>query len=156
MGGSLVQIGGALTTYALGHLVARPGVAELGRDLIRVQVLAGVVTQGLKYAVGRERPDGSSRRSFPSGHSSGTFAAAVVLQNHYGWKVGAPALGVASYVAASRLSENRHYLSDVVFGAAIGLAAGRAVTFRLRDTRFELTPIAAHGGAGVHVAVVGL
>ena len=99
------------------------------------------------------RPDGSSRSSFPSGHASGTFASATVLQRHYGWKVGIPAFGVASYVAASRLAENKHYLSDVVFGAAIGLTAGRTVTFGMGSTRFEVSPMAARGGAGVQVSV---
>ena len=106
-----------------------------------------------KYSVGRERPDGSSRRSFPSGHSSGTFASAAVFQRRYGWKAGLPAFGVAAYVAASRLSENKHYLSDVVFGAAIGLTAGRTVTFGRGETQFELAPVATPGGALLQVSV---
>ena len=60
---------------------------------------------------------------------------------------------MASYVAASRLAENKHFLSDVVFGAAVGLAAGRTVTFGMGSTRFELSPLAAQGGAGVQVSV---
>jgi membrane-associated phospholipid phosphatase len=61
-----------------------------------------------------------------------TFASATVLQRHFGWK-GAIAYTAAAYVAASRLHENRHYLSDVVFGAAIGTVAGRTVTRHGRD-----------------------
>jgi hypothetical protein len=56
-----------------------------------------------------------------------------VLQRHFGWK-GALAYSVSAYVAASRLHENRHYLSDVIFGAAIGTVAGRTVTRHGRDT----------------------
>ena len=103
-GSSLVQVGGAFATYGVGSLIRKPGVAALGRDLVRVQLLTQGVTQLLKYSVRRTRPDGSSRSSYPSGHASGTFASATVLQRHYGWKVGIPAFGVASYVAASRLA----------------------------------------------------
>ncbi len=153
LGSSLIQVGGALATYGIGNWIEKPGVAELGRDLVRAQLVTQGVTQLLKYSVGRMRPDGSSQRSFPSGHASGVFASATVLNRHYGWKVGLPAFGVASYVAASRLSENKHYLSDVVFGAAIGLTTGRTVTFHKGTTRFELAPVLAAGGAGVQVSV---
>ena len=153
VGSSLIQIGGAFATYGIGSWIGKPGVAELGRDVVRVQFLTQGITQLVKYTARRMRPDGSSRSSFPSGHASGTFASATVLQRHYGWKVGIPAFGVASYVAASRLAENKHYLSDVVFGAAIGLTAGRTVTFGMGSTRFELSPMASQGGAGVQVSV---
>ena len=64
--------------------------------------------------------------AFPSGHASTTFASASVLEAHFGWKFGVPAYAFATYVAASRLHENRHYLSDVVFGGAIGWPPGEA------------------------------
>ena len=153
LGSALVQVGGAFATYGIGSLLGESGVAELGRDLVRAQLLTQGVTQLAKHVVGRARPDGSSQTSFPSGHASGTFATATILNRHYGWKVGIPAFGVASYVAASRLAENKHFLSDVVFGAAIGLTAGRTVTFGRGSTRFELSPMAAQGGAGVQVSV---
>ena len=153
LGGTLFQVGGAFATYGVGKLVGKPGLAELGRDLVRAQILVQGVTQSIKYSVGRTRPDGSSRTSFPSGHASGSFATATVLQRHYGWKVGVPAYGVASYIAASRLSENKHFLSDVAFGAMIGLAAGRTVTFDRGSTRFEIAPMVAPGGGGVRVTV---
>ena len=89
------------------------------------------------------RPDGSSELSYPSGHTSGTFASATVLKRHFGWKVGIPAFSVASYVGASRLALNRHYLSDVVFRAAIGIAAGRTITF----SRGAMTSSASCAGA---------
>lgn len=156
LGSSLVQVGAAFATYGVGSLIRKPSVAALGRDLVRVQLLTQGVTQFLKYSVRRTRPDGSSRASYPSGHASGTFASATVLQRNYGWKVGIPAFGVASYVAASRMAENKHFLSDVIFGAAIGIAAGRTVTFGRGSTRFELSPMAAPGGAGVQVSVLKL
>ncbi len=101
------------------------------------------------------RLDGSSSTSFPSGHSSGTFASAAVLHHHYGWKAGLPAHGMASWVAASRLNENRHFLSNVAFGAAVGLLGVRTVTLDYGSTRFEVAPLAAPAGTGVQVRVLG-
>ena len=124
LGSALLQVGWAMATYAIGKAAGKPGLAALGRDLVRVQTLTQGVTQIIKYSVRRTRPDGSSNSSFPSGHTSGSFATATVLHCHYGWKAGVPAFSIASYIAASRLSENKHFLSDVAFGAAIGLPLG--------------------------------
>ena len=154
LGGTLVQVGGALATYAVGRIANNRAVAHLGSDLIRAQVLTRVVTQGIKLTVQRTRPDGGNF-SFPSGHSSGTFATATVLQRHFGWKTGVPAYAFATYVAASRLQENRHYLSDVMFGAAIGILAGRTVTIGRGSSRFAVAPFAANGGVGVALVKVG-
>ena len=153
LGGALVQFGSAFAAYGVGKIAGHSGMSELGRDLVRVQLLSGGMTQLLKYTVRRTRPDGSNRASFPSGHASGTFATAAVLHRWYGPRVGVPAIAVASYVAASRLSENKHHLSDLAFGAAIGLAAGRVVAVDRGSTRFELTPIAVAGGGGVQVSI---
>ena len=137
-GGALIQVGGAFATFGIGKLTSNPDIESLGRDLVRAQILTQSLTQIIKFSVGRTRPDASSNHSFPSGHSAGTFAAATVLQKRYGWKVGIPAYGFAAYVAASRLSENKHYLSDVIFGAAIGIMGGRTVTIGRGGARFEL------------------
>jgi membrane-associated phospholipid phosphatase len=112
------------------------------------------MVEPIKFAVGRERPDGSNRQSFPSGHSAITFAAAAVIQRHLGWRHSVIAYGVASYVAASRLHDNRHYLSDVVFGAAVGSIAGRTVTEHGRDS-WALVPTALPGGVVVSLTRTG-
>ena len=155
LGGAAVQVGGAFATYGLGKLFSNPGVADLGRHLVRAQIVTQTLTQAVKLAVGRERPDGSSHKSFPSGHTSGTFATATVLQRRYGWKVGAPAYAVAGYVAGSRLSENKHYLSDVIFGAAVGIMVGRTVTIDLAEARLAVSPMLTPGGAGIQLTWLG-
>jgi len=122
--------------------------------LIRAQVVAETTTLAIKYSVGRVRPDGTGY-SFPSGHAAATFATATVLERHFGWKVGIPAYLVASYVAASRLENRRHYLSDVAFGAALGIAAGRTVTIGRGAARFAVGPMATEGGGGVSFTLIG-
>jgi membrane-associated phospholipid phosphatase len=56
-----------------------------------------------------------------------TFATATVIERHLGWRKSLLGMGIASYVAMSRIHDNRHYLSDVIFGAAVGSIAGRTV-----------------------------
>ena len=155
LGGAAVQIGSAFAAYGFGKLFSKPGVEALGRDLVRAQIVTQTFTQVLKLTVQRERPDGSNNKSFPSGHSSGSFATATVLQRHYGWKVGLPAYAFAGYIACSRLSENKHYLSDVVFGAAIGILVGRTVTVVAAKNRFAVSPILVPTGAVVQFTWLG-
>jgi len=91
-------------------------------------------TGALKYSLHRQRPDGSDYYSLPSGHSSSAFALATVAERHYGWRVGVPAYLVAAGIGLSRVESNRHYLSDVIAGGALGVTVGRAVT-RLNGER---------------------
>jgi membrane-associated phospholipid phosphatase len=154
IGGARFQLVGALATYTVGHATGHRRAAKVGADLLRAQMLSQALTATIKMSVRRTRPDGTMY-SFPSGHSSVTFASATVLQRNFGWKVGIPAYGVATYVAASRIQEKRHFLSDVAFGAAIGIMAGRTVTVGRGDARFTLSPLAAPGGGGVSFSWAG-
>jgi membrane-associated phospholipid phosphatase len=153
-GGAATQLAGAFATYSIGRMTGNTKVAVIGADLVRAQFVSQAMTQAIKFSVGRTRPDGTAL-SFPSGHSASAFATATVLQRHLGWKAGIPAYGVAAYVAASRIQVQRHYLSDVAFGAAIGMIAGRTVTIGRGNARFAVSPAAAPGGAGVNFTWVG-
>jgi membrane-associated phospholipid phosphatase len=128
IGSTPVLLGVAVTVYAVGRSKDEPKVSHVGMDLIRSLAVGEAMTQTLKYTTRRERPDGSGRNSFPSGHATDTFAFATALERHLGWRGAVPAYVIASYVAASRLHENRHFASDVVFGSAVGIIAGRTVT----------------------------
>jgi membrane-associated phospholipid phosphatase len=126
----------------------------MGADLVRAQIVTQTVTAGIKLSARRTRPDGT-QFSLPSGHASTTFATATVLQRHLGWKAGVPAYALATYVAASRVQVQRHYLSDVALGATLGIVAGRSVTIGRGDARFALGPSVVPGGAGVNLTLVG-
>jgi hypothetical protein len=139
--------------YATGWFAKKERMARTGGDIMRAQMLSQIYVQALKYSVQRERPDQSNNHSFPSGHSASAFATAGVLQRHYGWKVGVPATAVAAYVATSRVHDNRHYLSDVIFGAAMGVAAQRTVTLHAGRYGFALVPVAGPGRVALFAAV---
>lgn len=144
------QVALSLGTYAFGRVFNKPKVSHLGMDLLRAQAITELLVQPLKFATHRERPDGSNFQSFPSGHAAATFAAATVIERHLGWKGAAIGYGIASYVAASRLHDNVHNVSDVVFGAAVGVIAGRTVTEHGREI-WTLTPAFVPGGVAIVV-----
>ena len=109
--------------------------------------MSSLVTHGIKYTTRRERPDLSGKTSFPSGHAADTFAVATALERHLGWRYAIPGYLFASYVAASRLPANRHWLSDVVFGAAVGTIAGRTVGSHEREhPLLPVSPVSVPGG----------
>lgn len=78
----------------------------------------------LKRAFHDLRPDGSAYNSFPSGHTAMAFTGAAILDHEYGkqypWIKWA-GYGVATLVGISRMANNRHWASDVVGGAALGI-----------------------------------
>lgn len=152
IGNGATQLGAAVGLYGLGRAFHRPDAAALGADLLQSQLISGLLTQTVKYAVNRTRPDGGTH-SFPSGHSSATFATATVLERHFGWRIGVPAYALAGYVATSRLSENQHFASDVIFGAGIGIVSGRAMTIARSKVAVTVTPVPIHRGGGVWATV---
>jgi len=93
----------------------------------------GIITVGMKRSFGRERPNGSCCQSFPSGHTSHSFTIAAIAHELYGESVGILAYGLAALVAVSRINDNKHYLSDVLFGAAMGSTVGRAFALNYNE-----------------------
>ena len=86
------------------------------------------ITELLKRNIHRQRPIGYGKNSFPSGHTSGAFTLAVVLNHLYGQTVGTLAYGMAAFVGSTRINDKKHYLSDVFSGALIGIIVGRSFT----------------------------
>jgi hypothetical protein len=148
-GGFLVQVGTSFGLYSIAKFTGSNDLAALGADLTRAHVLSQGLVHAGKFASHRSRPDGSDPYSLPSGHTASAFATATVLQRHFGWKAGIPAYGFGAYVAASRMSANKHHLSDVVIGAAIGVAAGRTVTVGRGKAQFNLGMTPTPRGAAI-------
>lgn len=112
---------------------------------------AGGVTWALKETIPETRPDGSNDKSFPSGHTSISFASAATLQNRYGWKAGVPAQLAAAFVGLARVKADKHFVHDVLVGAAIGEAAGFLIT-RPQDDGVQVMPWGDSHGGGVALA----
>ena len=151
LGNAYFQIGASAAMYIVGQQLTKEGdtqthrLTHIGFDIIRAQIVAQALVHGLKISVQRDRPTGDCC-AFPSGHATSAFAAASVLERHFGYRGSWPALVVASYVAASRLLDNRHFLSDVIFGAALGEAIGWTVVGRHGKPKFALQPVPVRGG----------
>ena len=112
---------------------------------------AFATTEILKRTFPTLRPDGSDRRSFPSGHTSASFAAAASIHRRHGWEAGVPATLVAAFVGYARVRADRHRWEDVIVGAAIGEAAGFLIS-RPRNANVALVPWASTREAGVTVS----
>jgi len=155
-GSAMVPLVGAL--FVAGRFAPEGRFRAASYDFAQALVVSGAYTGILKYTVHRERPDGSDRLSFPSGHTSSAFSLAAVADHHYGWKVGVPAYLLASGIGLSRVESNRHNLSDVLAGATIGLIAGRTVSHldgeRPEKKRFvRVGPATDLNGQGVGVGL---
>jgi membrane-associated phospholipid phosphatase len=153
-GSQLFQVPVAIAWWVVGSAAHSEKQATVGRDLLRAQISVFSWTYAIKFAADRTRPNGDPR-GFPSGHATTSFATAAVLQEHFGWKVGVPAFAMAAYTGFTRVTDNQHWASDVVFGAALGIASGRSVTLHLRDSRVTLSPVPMPGGIGVSVRAGG-
>jgi membrane-associated phospholipid phosphatase len=145
-----VQAGFGLGVYLVGRFTDHARTAHIGADLVRAQIINALITDGLKPIADRTRPDGGDY-SFPSGHTSSVFATAAVLQRRIGWKAGIPAYAMASYVGLSRLTDHKHYPSDIIFGATVGILSGRATTFHQYGGTVQITPQASARMAGIIV-----
>ncbi|MCQ2130658.1 MAG: phosphatase PAP2 family protein [Bacteroidales bacterium] len=74
-----------------------------------------------KEIAGEMRPDGSGYDSFPSGHSGKAFLGAELVRMEFGNGWGAAAYGIAGTTAFMRIWNDKHWLTDVVAGAALGI-----------------------------------
>jgi len=153
VGSVYVQMGSAVGLWAVGRYIVAPAggeprtnkYSEIGFDLMRAQFLSQGIVQAMKNIGQRDRPTGECC-SFPSGHAASAFAAASVLERHLGYRASWPFLVGATYVGTSRLVDNRHFLSDVVMGAAIGTASGWTVVGSRGRNRITMQPVPIKGG----------
>ena len=107
----------------------------------------------LEMCVKKRRPDGTSMHAFPSTHATVAFQGAAYLQRRYGWKAGAPAYAVATYVAWGRVFSKRHDVWDVLAGAALGAGCSYVFTRPFaKGKELQITPMAM-GDRGMGVCV---
>lgn len=101
-------------------------------NIVIANVIMGTVVYTLKHTVKEERPDNSDNLSFPSGHTATAFTNAALLYYEYKdsnlWYASSGFL-FATATGILRIANNKHYTSDVLAGAGIGLASGLVVSY---------------------------
>ena len=112
--------------WVAGSISSSESTEDTGETLCRGLLYTYGIVQTLKLTSRRTRPDESNERSFPSAHAAGASCTAIVLWDRYGYDVGIPCTALALYTCVSRVNLGKHFPSDVVFGAAVGLACGFA------------------------------
>ena len=106
-------------------------------------------TYALKYTVNKTRPNGG-KHSFPSGHTSTAFQAATFIHKRYGLHYAIPAYIGATFVGYSRVKSKQHDTTDVIAGAAIGIASSLYFTKPYKG--FSLTPTANEGRYSLQIS----
>ncbi|RDC56863.1 phosphatase PAP2 family protein [Pedobacter chinensis] len=122
-----LQYAPVATVFAL-NAAGVKGKHKMGRTLASYAfsaVIMASVVNTVKYSAKVERPDGSTRNSFPSGHTANSFMNATLLHKEYG-QYRSPLYSIGAYTAATatavgRELNNRHWISDVLAGAGIGI-----------------------------------
>ena len=122
--------------FALEPCGAQP--AHSLKDRLFVTVAAWGITYGvaggLKMTVSEWRPDDSDDKAFPSGHSAKAFCGANLVMHEY--KDVSPWIGISAYAVAAttatlRVTHRKHYVHDVLAGAAIGILSSEAAYLML-------------------------
>ena len=118
--------------------------------MLKSTFYSSLVTETLKPIVREPRPsDSSDKSSFPSGHSTRAFAFAATVNELHGTTWGIPAYALATAVAYSRMNDNRHYVHDVLAGAAIGASYGISIARRYKDKKSNTEFTALPTGEGL-------
>jgi membrane-associated phospholipid phosphatase len=129
-----------ITTWVAGSALGSEGLRRASGHAIVAATTAGLAATALKWTIGRSRPSAGhdseqfnhfefKDSSFPSGHTSIAFGVASSLSRDIKGRWDDVALyGAASLTGLARMNDNKHWLSDVVGGAVVGIFAGKWAT----------------------------
>ena len=148
-----IETAGNVLTFALPAAAAGltlglwdgQGALELGESA----ALTLGISFGLKSTIDETRPNGDNY-SFPSNHTSISFASAEFIRKRYGWEYGIPAYIAATFVAYSRVESKQHYAHDVIAGAAIGI--GSSYLFTQPYKGWQINPEIDHAYYGIRLS----
>lgn len=147
--------------YTIGLLARESELRKTGRMLIQSLVYSGTVTMALRYATGRHRPFSSSgnqyefswfnsagdTQSFPSGHTVVAFATSTILAEQIDtWWARGILYSFAALTGYARLHYDKHWFSDILFGAALGFGSSMFVIHRERGREDEVKRKTKKGG----------
>lgn len=164
-GNGVVTIPALAAFYIFGHYDENDKAKQTALIAAESFLITGLYTTVLKVSMGRHRPstgnsstsfDGftTDHKSFPSGHTSTAFAIATVIANKYEETpyIKPISYGIASLTGLSRINDNKHWASDVFFGAALGYFTSKTI-LRLHNNKkgqhFTIYPRANSRGGGI-------
>ena len=104
--------------YALGMTMMAEdykGTLQLGESIL----LSQIASEGIKSLELETRPNGSDKKSFPSGHAVGAFSGAMFVHKRYGWKPALIPYGMSLITGWTRTKVKAHYWHDVLGGAVL-------------------------------------
>lgn len=152
---------GALSIYAVGLISREDEVRKLGRIIFQSLSYTGISVMAIRIIAGRERPYSGYNpftfngltmdneiQSFPSGHTTVAFAVSSAIAEYYDkWWLRIGMYSFASLTAYARVRNKQHWVSDVVFGALLGITGGMHTAAQekkregnISEKRFSIIP----------------
>lgn len=148
---------------AAGWTLSKAPLTRAGLETLLAHGVAALMSNILKHLLGRPRPKfvhsgewhfapswASGLDSFPSGHTTATFAVTTVLTKRFPWS-GPVCIAVALFVGVSRVLRGSHFPTDVFGGAVIGILSGFLVTAPWREWRQSLAQGLRHAATGATI-----
>lgn len=158
-------------TYAIADSKGDERLKHTALLAIESNVVSGVLfVMTLKKLGGRHRPrdhypsdtwegpiQNDSHYSFPSGHATVAFSTAAVVSEHYGHVpyVTPISYGLATVTSLSRMYDNKHWASDVFFGAALGYFTAKAIMRyhnAAHESAWQLSPVLSPEVSGLNIS----
>jgi membrane-associated phospholipid phosphatase len=155
----------AVYALKLTGLKSEHGILPMTALVLKSELYMAAIVFPMKKLSSVQRPDGSNYSSFPSGHTAQAFAMATVIHLEYGkghpW-VSALAYTTASSVGLMRIMNNKHWASDVLAGAGVGILATN-LAYMTRPNKFAkkknalssmiITPTYAQRSVGFYLSI---
>lgn len=137
-----LQFSPIAATYLL-HLFDKAGESNFANSsikLIKAEILMVAIVHSLKKTTQMVRPDGSALNSFPSGHTAQAFVAATFLHKEFGHKnrlYSLAAYTIASSVGIMRVLNDKHWASDVLVGAGLGILCTNLMYLKKKPQKYH-------------------
>lgn len=151
----------AMFGFKLSGIKSRSDLLNQTIITAKSEILVVAIVSTMKHFIHDVRPDGSADNTMPSGHTAQAFASATLLDMEY--RDTSPWISVGGYLCATatgffRVANNRHWASDVLVGAGIGIASVKLVylTHRYRWGKMPMAvivPTIYQNGGGVAFAM---
>jgi hypothetical protein len=151
----------AMFSFKLAGMKSRSDLLNQAIISAKSELLMLAIVNSMKHFIHDWRPDGSSDNTMPSGHTAQAFVSATLLDMEY--RDTSPWISVGGYLCATatgifRVTNNRHWVSDVLIGAGIGIASVKVVylTHRYRWGKMSsavIVPTLYQNGGGVAFAM---